>query len=254
MPYTVQQLATLAGVSTRTLHYYDEIGLLIPSRVKNNGYRYYEEDELLRLQQILFFRELEFPLEEIKRIMSSPAFDMSKALKDHRKLIELKKERLSKLIETIDKTLKKINKKITMDDQELYGNFTKEEMEKYSEEAKERWGHTDAWKQSQERVKEMGKDGLKKALDDSKAITLAIAECMKAGLPASDAKTQKHIAEHYTWLRNFYEPGLEMYRGLGEMYVADERFTKTYEDIAPGLAQYMRDGMVAFADNGGEDK
>lgn len=254
MAYTVQQLGTLAGISTRTLHYYDEIGLLRPSRVKSNGYRYYEEEELLRLQQILFFRELEFPLEEIKAIMGSPKFDMNAALRDQKKLIELKKTRLDNLIKTIDKTLKKITKNTPMNDDELYGSFTKEEMEKYSAEAKERWSHTDAWKQSQERVKKMGKDGLKKALDESSAITLSIADCMKAGLPASDSKTQKHIAEHYNWLRNFYEPGLEMYRGLGEMYVADKRFTKTYEDIAPGLAVYMRDAMITFADNGGEKK
>lgn len=136
MNYSVQKLAKLASVSVRTLHYYDEIGLLKPVRLKN-GYRQYGENELLRLQQILFFRELDFPLEEIQRIMNSRYFDMSVALHDQRKLLELKKKRLNGLIKTIDKTLTKINLQNNMDDQELYGSFTKDEMDQYAAEAKE---------------------------------------------------------------------------------------------------------------------
>jgi DNA-binding transcriptional MerR regulator len=248
MPYTVQQLATLAGVSVRTLHHYDQVGLLKPARVKNNGYRYYEEPELLRLQQILFFKELEFPLEDIMKILTSPSFNMEEALKDQRQLIELKKDRLTRLIKTIDKTIKKINKQTNMEDQELYGNFSKEEMEKYNEEAKEKWGHTEAYKQSTERVKKMGKDGLNKVLAEAGKLTEEIAGAMKAGdLPTSD-KVQKLIARHYDGLRAFYEPNLEIYRGLAEMYVADPRFKANYEKVAEGLAEYIRDGMVYYAD------
>src|SRR4051812_35258781 len=120
MTYTVQQLANLAGVSVRALHYYDEVGLLKPARVKNNGYRFYEDKELLKLQQIMFFRELDFPIPEIKRITDSTSFDMEKALNDHKKLIKIKKDRLTSLMLTIDKTIKKINKKTIMEDKELY--------------------------------------------------------------------------------------------------------------------------------------
>jgi DNA-binding transcriptional MerR regulator len=251
MSYTVQQLATLAGVSVRTLHHYDQVGLLKPARVKNNGYRFYEEAELLRLQQILFFRELDFPLEDIKKIITSPSFNMEEALRDQRKLIGMKKDRLSLLVKTIDKTIKKINKQTNMEDQELYGNFSKEEMEKYNEEAKEKWGHTEAYKQSTERVKKMGKDGLNKVLKESGELTLEIAEAMKDGAKPESDKTQKLIARHYAGLRAFYEPNPEMYRGLAEMYVADPRFKANYEKVAEGLAEYLRDGMLYYAKSEG---
>ncbi len=246
MAYTVQQLSDLAGVSVRTLHYYDQVGLLKPAGLKNNGYRYYEEPQLLKLQQILFFRELEFPLTEIGKILSAPSFDMEKALEDQRHLIELKRKRLGGLIKTIDKTIQKIKKGNGMDDKELYGSFSKEEVDSYSKEAKERWGNTDAWKQSQERVKKMGKAGLKKVMEENGKILLEIAAAMK--LAPDSADVQRLIAKHYNGLRAFYEPNLEMYRGLAEMYVVDPRFKSFYEKVAPGLAQFMRDAMVAYCD------
>ncbi len=249
MSYTVKQLAILAGVSVRTLHHYDYIGLLSPSQKKPNGYRYYEEPELLKLQQILFFRELDFPLSEIKRIILSPSFNIKEALRDQRKFIKMRKERLDKLIKTIDKTIKKINKEINMSDDELYGNFSKEEMEKYAEEAKERWGHTEAYKQSQERYKKMGKEGLKKVLAEGTQISANIAGLMKKGKKPEDPEVQKQIALHYNWLRHFYEPGPEMYQGLAKMYVEDDRFKKNIDKQGEGLAEFMRDAMVYFAKN-----
>lgn len=248
MTYTVHKLATIAGISVRTLHYYDQVGLLKPSRIKNNGYRYYEESDLLKLQQILFFKELDFPLGEIREILSSPAFDMREALREQRKLIELKKNRLSKLVKTIDETIKKINKEIRMDDKDLYGNFSKEEMEKYTEEARLRWGDTTAFKQSEERIKKMGKDGLRKVLEASGKLTVEIAEAMKAEFRPESKEVQKLIARHYEGLRAFYEPNLEIYRGLANMYVADERFKANYENVSKGLAQFMHDAMIHFAD------
>lgn len=248
MAYTVQQLADLAGVSVRTLHYYDEIDLLKPSTVQKNGYRYYEEKELLTLQQILFFRELDFSLEDIKKILSAPGFDMKEALQDQRKLIEIRKKRLSRLVKTIDKTILKLNHKITMQDDELYGNFTKEEAEKYAEEARQRWGNTDAYKQSQERVKKMGKEGLKKVMEAGQKLLHELAAEMKNGTDVKDAKVQALIARHYDGLRAFYEPNYEMYRGLAEMYVNDPRFKANYEKVAEGLAEYLRDGMIYYAD------
>lgn len=248
MPYTVQQLANLAGVSVRTLHYYDEIELLKPARVERNGYRYYEEAELLKLQQILFFRELDFPLEDIQRILSSSSFDMRAALRDQRKLIELKKNRLSKLVETIDKTLKKINKEIIMDDTELYGDFSKDELDHYTKEAQERWGQTDAFKQSQERVKKMGKEGLKRVMEKSEKLNKELAQQMTKGKNPTSENVQNLIAKHYDALRAFYEPNLELYRGLAEMYIADERFKKNYENVAIGLAQFMHDAMIYYVE------
>lgn len=247
MSYTVQQLADLAGVSVRTLHYYDEVGLLNPARIQSNGYRHYEEAELLRLQQILFFRELDFSLEEIKRILSSPRFDMKAALRDQKKLIQLKRNRLDGLIKTIDKTIKKINKKINMQDEELYGNFSKEEMDKYAEEAKQKWGHTEAFKQSQERVKKMGKAGLAKIIKEAGELTQEIATAMAKGDDPKSEAVQKLIARHYNGLRAFYEPNLKMYRSMAKMYVDDPRFKANYENVAKGLAEFMKDGMIEFA-------
>lgn len=246
MPYTVAQLATLAGVSVRTLHHYDRVGLLKPSRSAANGYRTYGEAELLQLQQILFFRELEFPLGEIRRIVTAPGFDMRAALEDQRRLLVLKRKRLTGLMRTIDTTLEKLTKQKPMDDKEMYGSFSKEEMDAYTEEAKQRWGHTEAWKQSQERTKHWTKEDYKRIAEEGAKFTKVVASHM--GEDPASAPVQELIAKHYDALRTFYEPNLVMYRGLADMYVADGRFKAYYEKFAPGLAQFMHDAMHAYCD------
>lgn len=248
MYYSVQKLASLAGVTVRTLHYYDEVNLLKPAKIQKNGYRQYEEAELLRLQQIMFFRELDFSLDNIQKILSSPQFDMRMALQEQKNLIKLKRHRLDRLITTIDKTIKKINKEINMQDEELYGNFSKAEMDKYAEEAQQRWGHTKAFRESQERVKKMGKVGLDKALKEAGELTLEIATAMKTGKDPKSEAVQKLIARHYNGLRAFYEPNLQMYTGMAKMYVDDPRFKANYENVAIGLAEFMCDGMLYFAE------
>ena len=250
--YSIQELAKLANVSKRTLKHYDEIGLLKPQRQGSNNYRRYTRDELLRLQQILFFRELDFPLNEIKKIMNSPQFDMAIALGNHRALIAIKRDRLDKLMKTIDQTIIKIkdpkNKKTTMTDQDLYSSFSKEEEEKYAAEAKERWGNTDAYKQSQERYGKMSDREKEAVAIAGDTLMKEIAKAFKVGESATGPEMQKLIAKHYEGLRTFYDPNPELYRGLGEMYVADERFTAFYDRYAPGLAPFMRDAMIAYAD------
>ena len=246
MLYTVQQLAALANVSVRTLHHYDTVGLLRPARQAGNGYRQYGEEELLKLQQILFFRELEFPLDEIKRILHDPKFDMRIALSSQRELIELKRKRLSKLLKTIDQTMKKLNQETTMTDKDLYVGLSKEEEAAYAAEAKERWGHTNAWKQSQERYGKLSEAEKQKIGKASQDLVREIASHMSED-PKGDI-VQKLIARHYDGLRVFYDPNIQMYRGLAEMYVGDPRFAAFYENFAPGLAQFMRDAMVEFCD------
>jgi DNA-binding transcriptional MerR regulator len=250
MSYTVQQLAKLAGVSVRTLHHYDQIGLLKPARIENNGYRKYEERELLQLQQILFFRELDFPLEEITRVMSSSGFNMKVALSDQRKLIELKKKRLTGLIKTIDKTINKLNQQNKMKDEELYGSFNKDEMDQYAEEAKQRWGHTEAYKQSQERVAKMSKEDMQLLKENGEKWCAKLATMMD--LSPKSPEIQEMIEQHYQGLRTFYEPNLKMYRGLGDMYVADARFTAYYDKHAPGLAKFLREAMHYYCEVHGE--
>lgn len=246
MSYSVLQLAKLAGVTVRTLHHYDRIGLLTPARKERNKYREYGEAELLKLQQIMFFRELDFPLEEIKAILSNPNFDILSALTEHRKLISLKRNRMSGLLKTIDKTIKKINKEKPMDDHELYGGFSKEKAEEYATEAKERWGHTDVYKQSQERAKKLTKEDWARMSEESDAILKAIVANMDKGPKSTEV--QEQIAKHYNSLRAFYEPNVDLYRGLADMYVADERFAANYEKYHKDLPQFMRDAMHAYAD------
>lgn len=246
MPYTVQQLATLAGVTPRTLHHYDAIGLLTPARVLKNGYRQYDENQLLILQQILFFRELDFSLEEIARILSSPTFDMQQALADQKNMLELKRKRLGRLIKTIDQTLTNLINKTPMEDTDLYGSFSQEEMDAYTEEARKRWGGSNAFAQSQERVKKMGKAGLQKVVRENDLLNQKIAQAMNDNASPKSSEVQELISRHYEGLRSFYEPTLDLYQGLAELYVTDPKFKATYEKVAPGLAQFMHDAMKQY--------
>lgn len=249
MPYTVNSLARLAGVSVRTLHYYDEVGLLKPSTVQKNGYRVYEERELLLLQQILFFRELDFPIEEIRRILTASTFDMRQALRDHRAMIELKKKRLTKLMKTIDLTLQKLEQPIFMDEQdtkELYDTFGEDTIKQYAEEVKERWGNTDAYKQSMERASKMTKADYEKYKQDSDAFMKRVAATMDRG--ATSPEFQALIAEHFKSLSAWYEPNYELYRGLAKMYVTDPRFTEYYEKYRVGLARVFSEAMHYFVE------
>ncbi len=249
MSYTVNKLATLAGVSVRTLHYYDQVDLLKPSTIQKNGYRVYEERELLQLQQILFFRELDFPVEEIKRIMSASTFDMRQALHDHRAMIELKKKRLTGLIKTIDTTIKKLDNQNPMEEQdmkELYDTFGEDTIKKYGEEVKQRWGNTEAYKQSMELYKKTSKADLEKYKQDSDIFMKKVAATMDKG--ATSPEFQALIAEHFKSLSTWYEPNFEMYRGLASMYVDDPRFTAYYENYRVGLAKVFSEGMIYFID------
>jgi DNA-binding transcriptional MerR regulator len=244
MTYTVQQLATLAGITTRTLHHYDDIGLLKPARVQTNGYRQYGEAELLKLQQIMLYRELEFPLREIQKIINNPKFDISEALVKHRKLIELKKKQMGELLKTIDKTLTKINHQNTMDDKELYDGFSKEQMEEYAKEAKERWGTSDTYKQSVGKYEKLTMDQKLQMKKDADALMKEIASHM--GEDPASTKVQALIDRHFNSLRFFYEPTIELYRGLATMYVDDPRFKAYYTKYHPDLAEFMRDAMHSY--------
>jgi len=247
MSYTVQKLATLANISVRTLHYYDEIGLLKPSTIAKNGYRYYEEKELLRLQQILFFRELDFPLEEIRRMLDRPDFSVVEALKDHKKLIRLKRERLDELIQTIDKTIKRMTNNTKINDEELYDAFKDDDVKEYQYEVKQRWGNTEAYKQSQAKVSKMTKAQMQKLKEDGTKHTQTIADNMYKGIDHPDV--QALIKKSHEGVNFFYECSLDMFHNLGQMYVDDPRFTAYYEKFAPGLAVFMRDAINYYCDH-----
>jgi DNA-binding transcriptional MerR regulator len=157
MVYTIKRLAELAGTSVRTLHYYDEIGLLKPKFRSANGYRQYGEEAIVKLQQIMFFRELDFSLDDIKIVLSQPDFEVLEALHSHKVLLFKRKERLNQLIATAEKTIKKINGETKMEIKEYYKGFTDDQIEKYREEVQQKWGNK-TLQDSEARVKKMGKE------------------------------------------------------------------------------------------------
>lgn len=247
MTYNTKQLADIASISVRTLHHYDKVGLLSPSRDESNQYRVYKEEELLKLQQILFFRELDFSIKEIHGILSDSSFDIIQAMEDHKKMILLKRKRLDNLVKTIDKTINKINYKNNMKDEELYDSFTTVEMEELAKEAKERWGHTSAYKESEKKMRSMTKDQMDVIKKEGDEIARKAAALMDRNV--SDKEVQEVIALHYKHLSNFYTPNPEMYKGLAEMYIGDTRFTEYFEKYKKGLAQFMHDAMIWFTGN-----
>ena len=208
MKMQIQEFAKFTGVSVRTLHYYDEIGLLKPACVdRRSGYRYYDEQSLLRMQEILFYRELDFSLKSIEEILSSPHYDKNKALQEQKQMLTLKKERLERLISAVDSAMKGEN---------VMSAFDKTEFEAYKAEAKEKWGNTEAYKEYEQRGKH----------DQGDAMMEIFAELGKVRHlePASEAaqvlvaRLQQFITDHY------YTCTRQILQGLGQMYVADARF------------------------------
>ena len=245
--YTVHQLAEMAGVSVRTLHHYDQIGLLIPSSRTEKGYRQYAQADLLRLQQILFYKELDFPLREIGRVLDKPGFDPVAALKEHRRELGRRAERLGRLMNTIDKTILKLTEDtMTITDDELYEGFSKEERETYTREAQERWGEEQV-RQSEERARKMTKEQWQTQKTEGVEVPKALAACMDKD--PGDPEVQALIARHCATIEVFYDVTPEIYRGLGQMYVDDPRFRANYDKYAAGLADFMKLAMEYYADH-----
>jgi MerR family transcriptional regulator, thiopeptide resistance regulator len=252
--YSVGQVADLAGVTIRTLHHYDEIGLLAPSGRSTAGYRIYEEADLERLRQILFYRELGFPLEEIATIVGDPRTDAVGHLRRQRSLLTERIERLSAMVAAIDRETeaKKMGIRLTPEERfEVFGDFNPED---YSEEAERRWGDTEAYRQSKRRVATYTKEDWTRIKAEGEEVQASLAAAFAAGLtPDSEEATVAAEAHRQHISRWFYDCGYDIHRGLGDMYVNDERFRANYEAIAPGLAKFIRDAVHANADRAGTD-
>lgn len=244
--YTVKQLAKLAGVSVRTLHLYDQLELLKPSVRTEARYRLYGEQELLRLQQILFYKELDFSLQEIREILDDPGFDLVKALEGHRKALEERRERLGTLLHTIDKTIFKL-KGGTMKDEELYEGLPKEKAEAWRREAIEKYGKENVLR-SEQNLKSLGKNGFEKLKVESAEIWNPLARAMHND-PYSIA-VQQLIARHYRTIEQFWGriPGAEGYRGLAQLYLDDERFTMLDGKPNREFAEFLNKAMRHYAD------
>jgi DNA-binding transcriptional MerR regulator len=250
MNYTVHELAGLAGVSVRTLHHYDRIGAVRPAARTASGYRLYGERELLRLQQVLFYRELDMSLEEIGRVLDEPGYDLVAALETQKRLLAARAERIARLMDTVDRTIGRLKGENMLSDEELYEGFDMSEVEGIKAEAKARWGNTEAYAESQKRVARMSKADLAKAVAEGEAIDADAAAAMRRGEDPDSAGVRDLMARKFEQLRAFYEPTAELFAGLGRMYAEDERFRKRYEGIAPGLADFLRRAMEAFAGEG----
>jgi DNA-binding transcriptional MerR regulator len=242
--YTVQQLAEMAGVSARTLRYYDQIGLLQPQREAHNGYRRYDREALLRLQYILFLRQLDLPLEAIKAIIDRPDFDRLQALEQHREELTGRQKQLGKLLATLERTISMMKGQQEMDDHALFKGFTPEEEARNTEEARQQWGDTEAFRQSQERWGSYSPAKKQQVMDEGREVYKDIISAMPLG-PGSEAAQAgvKHWHEH---LRYFYEPSSEMLLGLAEMYNEDPRFKANFDKMQPGLAEFMREAVKIY--------
>ena len=239
MKMQIKEFADFTGVSVRTLHYYDEIGLLVPASVDGfTGYRYYDENSLLRMQEILFYRELDFSLKSIGEILSSPNYDKNKALKEQKHLLTLKKERLERLISAIDGAVKGKN---------VMKAFDNSEFEKHKAEAKEKWGQTPAYKEHAEKTKHYTKEKWNSLAEGMNDILAEFAVCMKKGEEPDSTKAQNlvetlqnHITENYYLCTN------EILAGLGKMYVADERFKNNIDKHADGTSEFIHEAIEVY--------
>ncbi len=243
--YTVKQLAKIAGVSPRTLHYYDEIDLLKPSYVSSNGYRHYDEDTMLRLQQILFFRELNFSLADIQETIDQPEFDMIQALSAHRENLTGQLAHLEKLLATIDHTISHIKGEIEMKPDEIFEPFNEEKQKEYEEEIRQRYGDKEL-KVSQQRWGSYSKEKQQQIIDEGHQNYVDIAKNMDKGFDSPEVQVSvKHWHEH---MHYFYDPTIEVLRGLADMYVNDPAFRKTFDKIHPDLAEFMLKAVTFYCD------
>ncbi len=228
----IKEFAEITGVSVRTLHYYDEIGLLKPAFIdKQSGYRFYDEKSLLRMQEILFYRELDFSLRSIGEILSSPKYDKSKALKEQKHLLTLKKERLERLISAIDGAVKGEN---------VMKAFDNSEFEKHKAEAKEKWGHTSAYKEHAEKTKHYSKEKWTSLAEGMNDILAEFAMCMKNGEEPNSPESQNLVKMLQSYItENYYLCTNEILAGLGRMYAQDERFRNNIDKHADGTAAFI---------------
>ncbi len=249
MSLTVSQVARLAGVSVRTLHHYDELGLLRPSGRSQAGYRLYEQADLQRLQQVLFFKELGFPLEEILRLVSDRAFDLRAALRMQRQLLTERATRVQALIQAVDAALESLERGTVMTKEEMFEVFGDFDPTKYEAEAKERWGQTEAYRESARRTARYGTKDWEKIKAEGDQIQRELAARLEAGGAPTDPEAIALAEQHRSYIeRWFYPCSPEMHRGLGELYVSDSRFTENIDRVRPGLAQFMRDAFRANAE------
>ncbi len=249
MAYTVKKLCLLSGVSRRTLHYYDEIGLLKPSYRGGGDYRYYEEKQLLELQQILFFRKLGLSLDAIKRVMGRSDFDQLKALVSHRSVIEGRIEEDRQLLLTIEKTINHLKGKCKMKNEELYWGFDSSKQKGYEKVLIERLGESGRlhFEESKERTKDWTQSDYDRVKQASDEISVRFVALLDRKLPAADAQVQELVSEHHKWIEQFWSPDRKAYIDLGKLYMGEE-FRAYYAQFHDGLGPFLAEAMRVYAE------
>ncbi|MEU6801711.1 MerR family transcriptional regulator [Streptomyces neyagawaensis] len=248
MSHTVGQVSGFAGITVRTLHHYDEIGLLVPSERTHAGHRRYSDADLDRLQQILFYRELGFPLDEVAALLDDPETDPRAHLRRQHELLTARIEKLRKMAAAVEHAMEAREMGINLTPEERFEVFGDKDPEQYAEEAEQRWGGTDAYAESQRRAASYTKDDWKRMQAEVADWGAHYDALMSAGEPPTGEAAMDLAEEHRRHIcRWFYECPYDMHRSLGEMYVADERFKAFYDSMRPGLAEHLREAITANA-------
>ncbi|WP_067817602.1 MerR family transcriptional regulator [Actinomadura kijaniata] len=250
--YSVGTVARMTGVTVRTLHHYDEIGLLAPSGRTGTGYRRYDDADLERLQQILGYRELGFGLDEIRTILDARGGDTLTLFRHQHALLTERIARLQRMVTTLEHTMEAHLMGITLTPEERFEVFGDDDPSRHAEEAERRWGGGDGWAESQRRVSSYTKRDWVRFKDEAAGLTGRMVEAMRSGVAPGDPAAMDLAEEHRrhisTW---FYDCTYEIHRGLAELYVTDERFTETIDRAAAGLSAWLRDAILANADRAG---
>jgi DNA-binding transcriptional MerR regulator len=249
--YTVGELAKLSGVTIRTLHHSDAIGLLTPASVGENGYRQYGREELLRLQQILFHRELGLSLRDIAAVLDPPGFDRLAALQRQRANVSARVDRDRRLLETIDRTIAELHGDLTMSDKNLFNGLEPEKQAEYeayiiSQYGEESIQHIEAGRQ---RMAEMTPEEVQAHLVELAGIEADLAKAVEVGVAPDDPLLDPVLSRHHAWVGASWAspPSAEAYAGLGELYASHPDFIARYEALQPGLARWLREAVAAFA-------
>ncbi|MDQ1037870.1 DNA-binding transcriptional MerR regulator [Streptomyces sp. V3I8] len=248
MGHSVGQVAGFAAVTVRTLHHYDEIGLLVPSGRSHAGHRRYSDADLDRLQQILFYRELGFPLDEVAALLDDPEADPRAHLRRQHELLSDRIEKLRKMAAAVEHAMEARTMGIDLTPEEKFEVFGDKDPEEHAEEAERRWGGTEMYAESQRRAARYTKDDWRRMQAEVASWGERYAALMESGEPATGERAMDMAEEHRlhidVW---FYACAYEMHRCLGDMYVSDERFKAFYDSMRPGLAEHLRDAITANA-------
>jgi len=247
MSWSIADVARMSGVTARTLRHYDDIELLEPASVGANGYRYYEQAQLLRLQQILVLRDLGLGLAEIARVIDSEPDTIAALKRQHVHLLD-ERDRMGRMANTVARTIAELegNTEMTVKINRPENLFEGFDYTQYDDEARERW--PEEFEQSRREAAAMSADDVERMQRETTEQMIRMAEFLAAGTPVDDATVQAEIHTHYQGMCRFWTPGQEAYKCLGQMYVDDNRFRENYERIAHGLAEYQRDAMIVYAD------